>query len=65
MSVNSELTVYSEIHNVFILREDAEYDSNMADWIYSDDTLNNQILIEKIKNDMLKLPSEFEILNLS
>jgi len=53
LKVGDDLCVYSGTFDVHILREDAKYDNDVDDWIYQDNDLNNQILIEKRK-DVLK-----------
>ena len=50
--VASELTVWSDIYDLYILREDANYDNDLRDWIYQDDDFNNHILIEKRKSEV-------------
>lgn len=45
--VGSDFCVYSDIFDLYILREDALYDQNLRDWIYSDSNLNNDILIKE------------------
>jgi hypothetical protein len=49
--VSCNLTVYSDIFDTSILREDAEYDPTINDWIFKDTDLNNNILLEKIRKD--------------
>jgi hypothetical protein len=41
MRVSSDICVYSSIFNLFILRDEANYDQNLRDWIYKDSELNN------------------------
>jgi hypothetical protein len=53
LKVGDDLCVYSNTFDVHILREDAKYDNDVDDWIYQDNDLNNQTLIEKRK-DILK-----------
>lgn len=67
MRVCSELTVYSEVYDLYILREEAYYDQDLRDWIYQDDDLNNQVLINQKKEsnktshwlDLVNFPIEY------
>jgi hypothetical protein len=52
--VSSDLTVYSDVYDLYILREDAYYDSNLRDWIYQDIDLNNDVLINKKRSEIIK-----------
>lgn len=69
MRVNSDLTVYSDVYDLYILREDALYDQNLRDWIYQDDDLNNQVLINQKKesnktshwHDLIEFPINYEL----
>lgn len=51
MSVGIDYVVYSGIYDTHILREDALYDQDVNDWIYQDDDLNNDILLNQAKKD--------------
>jgi len=51
MRVSCMLTVYSDVFDTAILREDAEYDPSINDWIFKDSDLNNNILLEKVRKD--------------
>jgi hypothetical protein len=51
MSVCSDYTVYSDIYDCYILREDADYNQDLNDWIYQDSELNNDILINQRKKE--------------
>lgn len=62
MMVCSDFTVYSDIYGIYILREDAVYNSDLNDWIYQDEKLNNDLLIQKIKNSE-KPPRWLDILS--
>ena len=70
--VCADLTVYSDIYDIYILREDARYDQDLGDWIYQDDDLNNDILIEKKKSevksnsrwvDLSNVPIEYHLIS--
>ena len=50
LRVSCELTVWSDVYNLYILREDANYDDELRGWIYQDDDLNNHVLINKKKS---------------
>jgi hypothetical protein len=52
--VSCNLTVYSDIFDTSILREDAEYDPSINDWIFNDSDLNNNILLEKVRKEKEK-----------
>jgi hypothetical protein len=49
--VSCNLTVYSDIFDTSILREDAEYDAIINDWIFIDSDLNNNILLDKVRKE--------------
>jgi hypothetical protein len=51
MRVWAGLTVYSELYNIHILKDDADYDNLINCWIFSDDDLNNHDLLEKARED--------------
>jgi hypothetical protein len=53
MRVWSGLTVYSDIYDTSILRDDADYDETVNDWIFKDDDLNNHVLLEKAREDRI------------
>lgn len=46
-NVSSDYTCYSDIYDTYILREDALYDHDLGDWIFQDNDLNNEILIQQ------------------
>ena len=48
------MTVYSDVYDLYILREDAHYDSDLRDWIYQDNELNNDVLINKKRSEIIK-----------
>ncbi len=50
INVCSDITVYSDIYDTYILREDAFYDQDLRDWVYQDNDLNNEILIKQKKD---------------
>lgn len=52
IKVGSEWCVYSETFDLYILREDAQYDNSLNDWIYRDEDINNQVLIDKRKSEV-------------
>jgi len=47
MTVGNDLCVWSEIYELYILRESADYNVKLRDWIYKDEELNNTVLIEQ------------------
>jgi len=47
MTVCSDICIFSDIHDCYILREDAVYDNYLRDWIYRDEKLNNEELISE------------------
>jgi hypothetical protein len=51
MRVWSGLTVYSDVYDTSILRDDADYDETVNDWIFKDDDLNNHVLLEQVRKD--------------
>jgi hypothetical protein len=51
MRVWSGLTVYSDIYDTSILRDDAIFDDSANDWIFKDDDLNNHVLLEQVRKD--------------
>ena len=51
MRVWSGLTVYSDVYDIHILMDDADYDETVNDWIFKDDDLNNHIVLEKARED--------------
>lgn len=52
MRVCSDVTVYSDVYNLYILREEAFYNPDVRDWVYQDNDLNNTVLIEKRKTEI-------------
>ncbi len=50
MRISSDICVYSSIFDVFILRDSANYDQNLRDWIYKDSELNDLNLLNKGKD---------------
>lgn len=48
--VYTGITVYSEIFDTNIIKEDALFDDSINDWIFKDSDYNNEILLEKVKN---------------
>jgi hypothetical protein len=51
MRVWSGLTVYSDVYDTHIHRDDADYDETVNDWIFKDDDLNNHVLLEQVRKD--------------
>ena len=49
MRVHDGICVYSDIFDTSILREDAEYDPTINDWIFKDDDLNNHVVLKKTR----------------
>jgi hypothetical protein len=47
MRVGSDLCVYSDLFDLYILRDEASYDVSLRDWIYLDSELNNDVLIQQ------------------
>lgn len=58
MRVWSGLTVYSDIFRTHILRDDANYDDLINDWVFNDDDLNNHVVLEKAREDRRSLTSD-------
>jgi hypothetical protein len=49
MRVHDGICVYSDVFDTSILREDAEYDPTINDWIFKDDDLNNHVVLKKTR----------------
>lgn len=49
MRVHSNLCIHSDVFDTFILRDDAQYDPTLNDWIFKDNDLNNNILLESLR----------------
>jgi len=49
MRVWCGLTVYSDIYDTSILKDDAMYDDLAHDWIFKDDNLNNHVVLNKVR----------------
>jgi len=47
----SGLTVYSDVYDISILKEDATFDDSINDWIFKDDDLNNHVVLEKVREN--------------
>ena len=52
--VSHNICVYSDIFDTSILREDAHYDDVINDWIFKDQELNNDVLLEKVRSQRIK-----------
>ena len=46
-TVGNDLCVWSDLYDLYILREEATYDNNLRDWIYIDSELNNDVMIQQ------------------
>jgi hypothetical protein len=57
MTVCSDITVYSSIFDCYILREDGYYNPIIRDWVYKDESLNNQDEIKKALDHVHKMDS--------
>ena len=51
MRVWSGLTVYSDVYDLSILKDDATFDNSVNDWIFKDDGLNNPVVLEKSREN--------------
>lgn len=51
MRVWSGLTVYSDVYDLSILKDDATFDDSINDWIFKDDDLNNHVVLEKAREN--------------
>jgi len=49
MRVWCGLTVYSDIYDTSILKDDATFDDSVNDWIFKDDDLNNNVVLNKVR----------------
>jgi hypothetical protein len=58
-NVSSDYTVYSDIYDTYILRDDAFYDQDLGDWIYEDNDLNNEILLKQ-KREVVKVSNVWD-----
>jgi hypothetical protein len=46
-TVGNDLCVWSDLYDLYILREEATFDNNLRDWIYIDNELNNEVMIQQ------------------
>jgi hypothetical protein len=49
MRVWCGLTVYSDVYDLSILKDDATFDNSVNDWIFKDDDLNNNVILNKVR----------------
>jgi hypothetical protein len=56
MRVWCGLTVYSDIYDTSILKDDAIYDDSVNDWIFKDDDLNNNVVLNKVREKRKNTP---------
>ena len=49
MRVWCGLTVYSDVYDTSILKDDALYDDSVNDWIFKDNDLNNNVVLNKVR----------------
>ena len=49
MRVWCGLTVYSDVCDLSILKDDATFDNSVNDWIFKDDDLNNNVVLNKVR----------------
>jgi hypothetical protein len=49
MRVWCGLTVYSDIYDTSILKDDATFDNSVNDWIFKDEDLNNNVVLNKVR----------------
>jgi hypothetical protein len=51
MRVWCGLTVYSDVYDLSILKDDATFDDSINDWIFKDGDLNNHVVLEKAREN--------------